>query len=105
MDKHPDDIGGGHVGGSGKVPVFLIDDLNLPVCNLIHLDIEGYEPFALEGAKETLVRCRPVVAIENCEKWLVRYGNSLSTIEDFLKNLGYTHTASARGDRIYIHSG
>jgi len=105
MDKHPDDIGGGHVGGSGKVPVFMIDDLNLPVCNLIHLDIEGYEPFALEGAKETLVRCRPVVAIENCEKWLARYGNSLSTIEDFLKNIGYTHTASARGDRIYIHSG
>jgi len=95
------DVGGGHVGDIGIVPVFLIDDLNLPECNLIHLDIEGYEPFALEGAEQTLRRCKPVVAIENCDKWLKRYGKDLEYIETYLSKFNYKYHASARGDRIY----
>lgn len=102
MLEHPlGDVGGGHVGGSGFVPTFMIDDLNLPECNLIHLDIEGYEPFALEGARETIVRCKPIIAIENCEKWLNRYGKSLVDVENTLHELGYEYVTSARGDRIY----
>jgi FkbM family methyltransferase len=101
------DIGGGFVNNDdiGTIPVLMIDDLNLPVCNLIHLDIEGYEFYALNGAKDTITRCKPVIAIENCEKWLVRYGSSLEQIEKFLENLGYIYKTSARGDRVYIHSG
>jgi FkbM family methyltransferase len=106
MEEHElGDIGGGHVMGKGAVPTFLIDDLALTECNLIHLDIEGYEPFALEGAKETIRRCSPVICVENCEKWLKRYGKATSDIDSFLAALGYSHTANARGDRIYCHSG
>ena len=42
------------VNGSGVIPTLLIDDLNLEVCDLIHLDIEGYELFALQGAIKTI---------------------------------------------------
>jgi FkbM family methyltransferase len=96
------DIGGGHVGSSGIIPTLKIDDLGLDECNLIHLDVEGYEKFALAGARDTIVKCRPVICIENCEKWLKRYDTNISEIEDFLATLGYTYKASARGDRIYV---
>lgn len=95
------DIGGGYVGESGIFPMFTIDDLNLPECNLIHLDIEGYEKNALLGACETIKRCKPVICIENCEKWLMRFGTNLNEIEEFLNTFGYTYVSSARGDRIY----
>ena len=39
----PNDTGGVHVNGSGHTPTILIDDLNLVECDLIQLDIEGYE--------------------------------------------------------------
>lgn len=32
--------------------------------DLIKIDIEGYEPFALEGLREQMARCRPVVVME-----------------------------------------
>lgn len=102
IDPHEGgDIGGGHVGKTGIFPVFKIDDLNLPECNLIHLDVEGYETNALRGAKETIARCKPIICIEYCEKWLKRYDTSLAEIEELL--VGYEFVGNARGDRIYKH--
>lgn len=50
---------------NGVVPQFMIDDLVLPSCGLIWLDIEGYEVQALLGAKRTIDEHRPVVMVEN----------------------------------------
>jgi FkbM family methyltransferase len=94
-------IGGGHVCDGKSIPTFLIDDLELEECNLIQLDIEGYEYNALLGARKTLSKCKPVVCIENCEKWLVRYNTNLNHIETFLYSFGYSFVGCARGDRIY----
>lgn len=52
------------VHAGGHVPVFRIDDLNLDECDLIYLDIEGYELFALHGAIETIKKFRPVISLE-----------------------------------------
>ena len=32
--------------------------------DMVKIDVEGYEPMVLEGAKQTLFRCRPIVIIE-----------------------------------------
>lgn len=48
----------------GSVPVLRIDDLQLPECGLIALDVEGMELEALDGAVSTIVRCRPALLIE-----------------------------------------
>lgn len=53
-----------HLEGAGIVPTLRIDDLGLPICDLIYLDIEGAEDAALQGARDTLARCRPVLAVE-----------------------------------------
>ena len=41
-----------------------IDSLELERVDLIKLDVEGMEEEALEGAKETIIRCKPVMYIE-----------------------------------------
>jgi len=74
----------------GDVQMYRIDDLNLTSCDLIHLDVEGYEPQALKGSIETIEKFNPVVIVENG-----RGG-------DILKDLGYTMHIKTIMDRVYI---
>jgi len=97
------DIGGTHVSGSGPIPTLRIDDLELPVCDLVHLDIEGYELYALRGAINTLQRHRPIVVLEYFEPWAQRYNTNLADIESLLADLGYAFLTECQGDRIYQH--
>ena len=46
------------------VPISRIDDWALPRLDFLKLDIEGAERLALDGALETIRRCRPVIAVE-----------------------------------------
>jgi FkbM family methyltransferase len=47
-----------------EVPMTTIDALSLPRLDFFKLDIEGMEIEALEGARDTIARCRPVLHIE-----------------------------------------
>lgn len=94
--------GGSHVTGVGLTPTFMIDDLNLQICDLIHLDIEGYEYKALLGGIETIKRCSPVIVIENYAPWLERYETNITQIEELLKILNYKFLNNIQGDNVYI---
>ena len=48
----------------GAVDVITIDSLNLEKCDLIHLDVESFEPFVLKGAINTIKKFRPVIILE-----------------------------------------
>ena len=104
--KHLDnwkDIGGSHVSGAGKIPMISIDSLNLDGCDLIQLDVEGYELNALIGAKETVLKYKPVICVEFYEPWAARYGNTCSQLEDFILSLGYTRSETVYNqDNIFI---
>jgi FkbM family methyltransferase len=53
-------------GGAGvKVRIRPLDSLELPACGLIKIDVEGFEPQVLRGARETIARCRPLLYVEN----------------------------------------
>lgn len=83
----------------GVIPVIRIDDLALNACDLIQLDIEGYEYFALKGAEETLKKYKPVLMIEH--KWRCKnYGLTKEGIEAYLATLGYKPTMKLANDLI-----
>lgn len=48
-----------------KVRIRPLDALELPACGLIKIDVEGFEPQVLRGARQTVARCRPVLYVEN----------------------------------------
>lgn len=46
------------------VDVVRIDDLGLPACHLIKMDVEGMELAVLRGAEATIMRCQPLLYVE-----------------------------------------
>jgi tetratricopeptide (TPR) repeat protein len=55
--------GSGRVGH--RVRVTPIDSLKLKACHVLKIDVEGFEPEVLRGARETIARCRPYLYVEN----------------------------------------
>ena len=94
--------GGRHIDErNGIIPTIFIDDLNLPRCDLIHLDIEGYEFNALRGGLKTIERCKPIIVLEYFEQWLSRFRTNIEEIESLLRSIGYSHVGEVKGDRVY----
>lgn len=92
--------GAHHIEGDGILPVIALDSLNLPVCDLLQLDIEGYELFALRGAVKTIRAHAPVIMIEH-KRHATRYGAKPDDVLDFLKFLGYEEAKRVRKDIIF----
>lgn len=60
-----DNYGGFRCFPGGYIPTMKIDDLELPGCDLLFLDLEGYELFALKGAIHTIKKYKPVIVMED----------------------------------------
>jgi len=101
-EDRPNDTGGVHISGIGTTPSIIIDNLNLPSCDLIQLDIEGYEYKALLGCVETIKKYKPVLCIEFCEKWLNRYNDNSDKIISLLESLDYHNVETHGVDKIFI---
>lgn len=50
--------------GTGDVQVVKLDNLNMEDIDYIKIDCEGYEYRVLQGAEQTVKRCRPIMVIE-----------------------------------------
>jgi FkbM family methyltransferase len=77
------------------VPVMELDHFELNP-DLIKMDVQGFEPYVLQGALNTLKRSAPVLMLE-VEGTAVR-----NKIHSILKPLGYEPVAAARHDQIWI---
>lgn len=76
-------VGAHYISGSGSIPILCIDDLVLPRCDFICLDVEGYEWKALRGAATTLGLYKPVIHLE--DKGLSdKYGSSKGDVVKWL---------------------
>jgi len=86
--------------GPAGVPMLTIDGWSLPQLDFLLLDIEGYEQAALEGAAETIARCRPTIAIEL--KGLGRpHGWPDAMTHEWLRAQRYQQAATIGRDFIY----
>lgn len=89
-----------HVIPGGSIPSIQLDALGLQVCDLLVLDVEGYELFALQGSRETISRCRPIIMIEisGLGKTL---GHSDDDVRTHVRCAEYEFVARIRSDEIW----
>lgn len=85
------------------VAVVRIDDViaaTAPI-DLIKLDTEGFELPALRGAEQTLLRCRPIVVVEQKPQHADRYGFEPQAACRYLESLGAQLVGEIVGDFFY----
>jgi|TARA_B110000261_G_scaffold22270_1_gene23310 FkbM family methyltransferase len=94
------------VESKANIPILTIDDIAFSTLDLIHLDIEGYELFALKGGSNTIKKYKPVIVLEVCEDGhSEKYGYNRNDLEIFLQSLDYVfiEKIDANGDNVYMH--
>lgn len=95
------DTGGTHVGGAGDIEMRTLDSFALQEVDFIKIDCEGYEHHVLEGARETLARCKPCVIVEQKPHKLgPNFGIKGTPAVDLLKSLGAVVRREISGDYI-----
>jgi FkbM family methyltransferase len=92
--------GGRYVRDGGTIRVEMIDSWKLPTLGFLKLDVEGSEPAAIQGASETIARCKPVVLWED-KSFCTRYGYDKNAPRRLLAALGYEHKARVSADEIW----
>lgn len=98
---HPKNGGGNFVEGDGIIPNLSLDHLQLPCCDFLQLDIEGYEYFALQGAMETIRKFSPVIMIEH-KKHALRYEKKPEDILELVTSFGYKEVHRIKRDIIFV---
>lgn len=83
-----------------STPVVAIDSFNINP-DVMFLDIEGFELFAIQGAYSTIKRCRPVIVAEH-NSAMKRYGLNPHQIKEYLAPFGYTVVDRHYKDWIFV---
>jgi len=87
-------------GAAGDVRMRRLDDYGFENLDLLKVDVEGYERRVLTGARDTLVRCKPVVIVEQ-KDFASRYGDERFAAADFLRSLGAQQLGQVVQDLIF----
>lgn len=76
-----------------RVPMMTIDSFKFTGVDLIMLDVEGYEGKILEGAVNTINRCKPIIIAEGGK----------SRCRDIIPKLGYEAVDQSVSDTFFKH--
>ena len=79
-----------------SVPCRTIDSYNFENVDAIKIDVEGSELFVIEGAKDTIDRCRPSVQVEIVPKQCQQYGYDPQALYDFFAQRDYVCVCAVR---------
>ena len=79
-----------------KVPVRTIDSYNFESVDAIKIDVEGSELLVIQGAKDTIDRCRPSVQVEIVPKQCRLFGYDPQALYDFFAERDYVCVCAVR---------
>jgi FkbM family methyltransferase len=79
-----------------EVPARTIDSYNFDEVDAIKIDVEGSELYVIEGAKDTIDRCRPSVQVEIVPKQCQQYGYDPQALYDFFAQRDYVCVCAVR---------
>lgn len=82
------------------VPMHKLDDYFLEHIDFFKVDNEGYELFVVRGAAKTLLRCKPVIVIEQKPGMGQRFGYGDTAAVEYLESLGAILHKEISGDYI-----
>ena len=74
----------------GKINMLTLDSLDIPRCDLLHLDLEEYETNALKGAVNLIEKFNPVIIVER------------QSGREFLESIGYNLRYKLSMDSIFV---
>jgi FkbM family methyltransferase len=102
LEVDPENTGATHVrpGAEGEIPMRRLDSFGFDEVDFIKIDVEGFELQVLEGARDTLARCRPVVIVEQKE-FASRYGTGQYAAAELLQALGAVVLAQVVKDLVF----
>ena len=105
----PTSSGDSRVDGEGDIPMHRLDDMiatgyaQFIHVDFIKIDCEGYEHQVIAGARETLIRCRPCVIVEQKPHKLgPNFGIKGTPAVDALRELGARVVKELSGDYIMV---
>lgn len=102
-DYRDKNTGGYTVSGVGDIKLIRLDDYPIDGCDLLHLDLEGFELFALKGAVNTINRFKPLIVLET-NNYCEMHGYTVLEMETWIKEtLNYKVLEKLEHDTIYIH--
>lgn len=84
-------LGMNQVREGGSIPQIQIDDLELDACDVIQLDVEGYEFLALKGGIHTVAKYRPVIVVETLD----------NDVQQLLDAMKYRMVGQNRADKVF----
>ena len=86
---------------SGNTEIRTLDSFNFEHLDYIKVDVEGFEYNFLQGAVDTLNRCRPFVHLEMKSK---NMRNSKDDFYRFMKNIGYSQVMKIGAEVLYDYN-
>lgn len=78
-----------------QIPMMTIDSLNLNACDMIQLDVEGFEQYAIQGAIQTIQKFKPVIIAERF---------NTSEHQAAMGQINYSLVDISAMDAIYVHN-
>ena len=72
-----------------SIPVRPLDFLKLDRCDLIKLDLEGHELFALKGAIQTIQQFKPTLVLEVCPGNMAKFDYQPEDLYKYLDEINY----------------